>query len=262
MEPTAPRWHLESPGASRAPLPLYSHPPIPYPSCTIPSPLRKKLYTVYPCPNLSPPPPATFSAPYPPAEQLTPSYIPLPNPYAPVHISHPLPIPPLVHPELPPPAGLCDPRPPMPATGAGSLPLYLTLPSLFPTVSLYGHGPHPVPPQCPPRPVNTDEGPYSDPCPRHCAAAMRHLSPPRMAASEGSPSRTPPPGAVLGYVRPVCTLSNPSQAPWRHVASPPLPRPLFCMNAPLLAQLPRSGLYPLTLRSGSLKYPCPPMWPA
>ena len=115
-----------------------------------PLPACKKVYTAYPYPNLSPPPPPTFSAPYPPAEQLVPSYIPLPNPYAPVHISHPLPIPPLVHPELPPPAGLCDPRPPVPATGAGSLPLYLTLPSLFPTVSLYGHDPHPVPPQCPP----------------------------------------------------------------------------------------------------------------
>ena len=41
MEPTAPRWPLESPGASRAPLPLYSHPPIPYPSCILPSPSQE-----------------------------------------------------------------------------------------------------------------------------------------------------------------------------------------------------------------------------
>ena len=58
LEPSAPTRLAVSPGAVRAPLPLYPQPPIPYPSFTLPSPPETPHtpFRLSQCPPLSAPP--------------------------------------------------------------------------------------------------------------------------------------------------------------------------------------------------------------
>ena len=64
VEPFAPTRHSEPPGAFRAPLPLYPQPPIPYPSCTLPSPLaRSSSRLMHPQLGAPPPTPVRCSLP-------------------------------------------------------------------------------------------------------------------------------------------------------------------------------------------------------
>ena len=161
------------------------------------------------------------------------------------------------------PTGLCDPRPPAPDTG--SCPYRSTshsLPSSLPCLcmDMAPGGAHTLPASACKDHPRSPVGPIPP--------LSRTTHPPPLANSNGrfrgSPFSDPPPGAVPGYARPVCTPANTGQAPLalNGLPPPPPPRPLPCLRTYLLLQSSHPGPYPLTLRSGSLRVPCAPWRPA